>query len=163
MKSTLPWHLSELTTLFLVWANLVTSTDLTAVLTLSHSHITNSHHLLQLLWETEGHFWALPANHGKHSHACFFAPLWADVAQILQQLILSSNLTIKCVGMTSMTQLLFQKFRNWSNDNLQGQPGKLFQHFRPFCSWKAATTWLIFNRDLTFLQWLNHSYTCILP
>ena len=43
-KSTLSWHLSELTMLFLVWANLVTSTDLTQ----GCSRSTNYHHLLQL-------------------------------------------------------------------------------------------------------------------
>ena len=64
-KSTLSWNWSERAALFLVWVNLVTSANLTAALTQGHSCSTNSHHLLQLLWETEGPLWALPENHGK--------------------------------------------------------------------------------------------------
>jgi hypothetical protein len=48
-----------------------------------------------------------------------------------------------------MTHLLFQNFRQWSDDTLQGQLGELFQHFHLFFSWKAAITWLVFNADFT--------------
>ena len=57
--------------LFFVWANLVTSTDVTAALAQDRScSSTNSLHLLKLLWETESHFWALRANHS--TFACLF-------------------------------------------------------------------------------------------
>ena len=81
---------------WLPWANLMTSTNLTAALTRRRSFSTNSHHLLQLLWENEGHFWSFPANHGK--------------SRILQQPVSSSTLPLKYVGVISMTHLLFQKF-----------------------------------------------------
>ena len=42
-KSTLSWNWSELAEPFLVWTNLVTSSDLTAPLTQGHSHSINSH------------------------------------------------------------------------------------------------------------------------
>jgi len=39
------------------------------LLWLGRSSSTKPHLLLQLLWETEGHIWAVPANHSKHSCA----------------------------------------------------------------------------------------------
>ena len=40
--------------------------------------------------------------------------------------------------MKFMKSLLFQKFCQWYDDNLQGQPGKLSQHFSQFCLWKSG-------------------------
>ena len=68
-KSTFSCHYMYLLCFFwserLLWLN----TDVTAALTQGYSSSTNSHLLLQLLWETEGHIWAVPANHSKHSCA----------------------------------------------------------------------------------------------
>jgi hypothetical protein len=137
IKKKLSEYWSELAALFLVWGNLVTSTDLTAALTKGHSHSTNSHHLLWTLWKTEGHF-ELFLQISKHSHTCGFVPMRADAAGILQQLVSSSNLPLKCTGMKSMKSPLFQKFCQLSDNNLQGQPGELFQHFSQFCLWKSC-------------------------
>jgi len=123
--------------LFLVWGNLVTSNDLNAALTQGHSHSTNSHHLLWLLWDILGYS-ELFLQISKHSHTCCFAILWADAAWILRQPVSSSNLPLKRTGMKSMKSLLFQIFCQWSDDNLQGQPGELFQHFSQFCLWKSG-------------------------
>ena len=109
-KSTSSWNWSELATQFLVWANLVTSTDLTAAPTQGRSRSTNSHHLL-LLWETEGYFWALRVNHGK--------------SRILQQPVSSSNLPWKCVDMNSMTYLLTYLLTPWSRVLLEKLTSKL--------------------------------------
>jgi len=112
-ESLLFWHLSKLAMLCLVWANLVTSTDVTAALTQDCSSSSNSHHLLKLLWETENHFWALLANHS--TFTCLF---FCSCVGIWGTNFAATHLIMKCVDMNFNTHLFFHKFCSWSSDDL---------------------------------------------
>jgi len=59
-----------------------------------------------------------------------------------------------------MTGLLFQKFCQWSNDDLQGQPGKLLLHFCQVRSQKGGQNASGFH--LTYHLFWNNDTKCIL-
>ena len=131
---------------FLVWANLVTSTDVTAALTQGRGRSTNSHHLLQLLWETEGHFWAPPAN-----------PLWADVARILQEPILqepisSSHLPLKCIAINLRHICYFRNFVNGPTTICKNSLANILNIFITSAHGTMATMQLVFNKHFSSLE-----------
>jgi len=60
--------------------------------------------------------------------------------------------------MNSMIHLLFHKFRHWSNDDLQGQPGELFQHFGQLCLWKGGHNAVGFQQTETLRSFYGEWY-----
>jgi len=63
--------------------------------------------------------------------------------------------------MNSMTHRLFRKFRQWFSDDLQGQPGKLFNHFTSFEMIKPHVH-LCFTHGFILKSFLEHcgSFSC---
>jgi len=95
-----------------------------------------------------------PSYKSQETFTClFFAPLWADVACILQQPVSSSNIPYKFVWMNSMTHLLLGKFHQWSKWHSARTAWWTFSTLfvSSACGREATTQW-VFNRHFTSFE-----------